>query len=118
MSRGSPLRSLSNVARTDVIGVWGDPSREIAVAPTSGTTVCSAAITYGQKDAARLSLGSSESHAARRSCKGVAASHSATSVVLPKPAGAETRVSFDSPLRLRRSLSLGRVTRPRRTLGM
>ena len=31
---------------------------------------------------------------------------------------AETRVSFDSPLRLRRSLSLRRVTRPRRTLGM
>ena len=27
-------------------------------------------------------------------------------------------VSFDSPLRLRRSLSLRRVTRPRRTLGM
>ena len=45
MSRGSPLRSFSNVARTDVIGVWGDSSREIAVAPTSGTTVCSAAIT-------------------------------------------------------------------------
>ena len=33
------------------------------------------------------------------------ASHSASSVVLPKPAGAETSVSFDSAPRFRRSLS-------------
>ena len=46
-----------------------------------------------------------------------AASQSASSVVLPNPAGADTSVSADSAPRLRRSLSLGRATRPRRRLG-
>ena len=46
-----------------------------------------------------------------------AASHSASSVVLPNPAGADTSVSADSAPRLRRSLSRGRGTRPRRHLG-
>ena len=52
-----------------------------------------------------LSPGSSESQAVDRSrSAGVAASHSATSVDFPKPAGAETRVSLD---RVPRSQSLG-----------
>ena len=49
---------------------------------------------------------------------GPAASHSASSVVLPKPAGAETSVSFDAAPRSSRSLSRGRGTRPRRDRGM
>jgi hypothetical protein len=48
---------------------------------------------------------------------GAAASHSATSVDLPKPAGAEMSVSFDSAPRRRRPMSRGRATRPRRSLG-
>ena len=44
MSFESALSSLSNVARTAVIDSWGDPRSESAVAPISGTTVCSAAI--------------------------------------------------------------------------
>ena len=45
-----------------------------------------------------MSARSSDSHAASRSSAGAAgpaASHSVSSVVLPKPAGAETSVSFD-----------------------
>ena len=56
-------------------------------------------------------------NAADRPSAGMAASHSVSSVVLPKPAGAETSVSFDSIARFRRSLSLGRTTRPDRGLG-
>ena len=64
-----------------------------------------------------LSLWSSESHAAERLPAGGAASHSASSVVFPKPAGAETSVSFDSAPWFKRSVSRGRGTRPRRRLG-
>ena len=80
--------------------------------------LCSAAIRYVQKVAGSLSLWSSESHAASRSSAGAAASHSASSVVLPNPAGAETSVNFASAPRFRRSLSRGRGTRPRRRVGM
>ncbi len=48
---------------------------------------------------------------------GPAASHSVSSVVLPKPAGADTSINFDAAPRSRRSLSRGRGTRPRRDLG-
>ena len=68
------------------------------LAPTPGATVRSAAITYVQKDAGSLSPWSSDSHAADLSfaCAArPAASHSASCVVLPKPAGADTSVNFD-----------------------
>ena len=42
---------------------------------------------------------------------------SASSVVVPNPAGADTNVSLDSAPRRRRSPSLGRVTRARRSFG-
>jgi hypothetical protein len=65
-----------------------------------------------------LSAWSRDSHAADGPSLGAAASHSATSVDLPKPTGAEISVSFDSAPRLRRSRSFGRATRPFRSLGM
>ena len=86
------------------------------LAPTPGTTVRSAATTLAQKDAGWLSPRSSDSHAADRSLAGAtdpAASHSASNVVLPKPAGAETSSNFDAVARSRRSLSRGSGTRPR-----
>ena len=73
--------------------------------------VFSAATRYVQNNAGSLSRWSSESHATDRPSAGAAASHSASSVVLPNPAGADTSVSADSAPRLRRSLSLGRATR-------
>ena len=79
--------------------------------------VFSAATRYVQNNAGSLSRWSSESHATDRPSAGAAASHSASSVVLPNPAGADTSVSADSAPRLRRSLSLGRATEPRRHLG-
>ncbi len=75
-------------------------------------------MTSDQKVVAWLSLGSSESHAEDRASSVEAASHSANSVVLPKPAGAEMSVSFASVPRLSRSISRGRPTTPRRSLGM
>ena len=59
----------------------------------------------------------SEAHPAARSLAEVAASHSDSRVVLPKPAGPETRVSLRSVPWSRRSISLGRGTRPRRHVG-
>ena len=46
-----------------------------------------------------------------------AASHSARSVVLPNPAGAETIINVEAAPRSRRSVNRGRGTRPRRDLG-
>ena len=83
--------------------------------PTAGATVCNAAITYVQNAVGSLSLWSSESQAVKRSRCAADASQAARSVVLPKPAGAETSVSRASMPRLRRSLSRGRGTvAPRR----
>ena len=90
--------------------------RERAGADPGHAPSASAAITYVQNDAGSLSPWSSESHAADRRPAGAAASHSASSVVLPKPAGAETSVSLDSAPRPRRSLRRGRGTTPRRSL--
>src|SRR6201999_4158790 len=72
---------------------------------------------YAQNNAGSLSRWSSESHATDRPAAAATVSHSASSVVLPNPAGADTRVSADSAPRLRRSLSLERATRLRRHLG-
>src|ERR1017187_6716555 len=88
-----------------------------ALEPTLGTAVWSAVTTHVQNDAGSLSEESSESHATERSSPGASASHSARSVVLPNPAGADTSVSLDSAPRRRRTRSLGRVTRPRRSFG-
>ena len=88
-------------------------SRASALSPIPAATVRSAAITYAQNDAGSLSRPSSDSHAVSRSPAGPAgpaASHPASSVVLPKPAGAETSVSFDAVPWSSRSLSRGRGT--------
>jgi len=79
--------------------------------------VLSAVTTYIQNNAGSLSRWSSETHAAARPLDARPASQSASSVVLPNPAGADTSISSDSAPRLRRSLSLARATRSRRRLG-
>ena len=71
-----------------------------------------AAITYAQKSPGSLSPGSSEIHPAGVSLPGVAASHSASRVVLPNPAGAVTRVSLRSAPCRNWAISRGRETRP------
>src|SRR6266487_1785849 len=110
-------RSLSSVTRPASLGGWGGCRSESALAPTPCDAVFSALTRYVQNNAGSLSRWSSESHATDRPSAGAAASHCASSVVLPNPAGADTSVSADSAPRLRRSLSLGRATRPRRHLG-
>ena len=104
-------RSLSRVARPASSGARGGCRSESALAPPPGAAVVSAATRYVQNNAGSLSRRSSESHATDRPSAGAAASHSASSVVLPNPAGADTSVSAESAPRLRRSLSLGRATR-------
>ena len=73
--------------------VWAASMRASEPVPTVGATVCIAAITYVQKVVGSLSVWSSESHAVERSRCAAEASQAARSVVLPKPAGAETSVS-------------------------
>ena len=88
--------SLSSVVSTDSIeGGWGDSSSPSVSAPTPGSTVWSAAIRFVQKEAGLSSVWSSDSHATVALSGEMAASQSASSVVLPKPTGAATRVSFD-----------------------
>src|SRR5690348_12598247 len=110
-------RSLSRATRPASPGGRGGCGSASAPAPTAGKPVFSAATRYVQNNAGSLSRGSSDSHATDRPPAAATASHSASSVVLPNPAGADTRVSADSAPRLRRSLSLGRTTRLRRHLG-
>src|SRR5579863_1050503 len=121
MSLATAPRSLSRTVSTVSFGCGpGACRRASASSPTPGAAVRSAAITYVQKDAGSLSPRSSDNHAASRSPAGVAgpaASHSLSSVVLPNPAGAETRTSLDAAPRSSRSLSRGRGTRPRRDPG-
>ena len=95
----------------------GDSRSASAFAPTVGTTVRSAAITCVQNATGSLSPGSSESHAVTDPSAGAAPSHSARSVDLPNPAGADTSVSFDRVPRCTRSVRCGRDTRPFGRLG-
>jgi hypothetical protein len=69
--------------------------------------VCKAAMRYRMKRVTSLSPSSSDSQAAGRSPP---ATHSAASVDLPKPAGAEMRVSFDCRPSFKRSIKRGRRT--------
>ena len=103
---------------TDSIeGGWGDVNRSSASAPTLGSTVWSAPITYVQNEAGSSSAWSSDSQATNAVSADMPASQSASRVVLPKPAGAATSVTFTSVMRSRRSRSRARGTTPRRLLG-
>ena len=73
----------------------GESRRVNDFAPTVGATVRSAAITCVQNSTGWLSPGSSESHAVTDPSTGPTPSHSARSVDLPNPAGAETSASFE-----------------------
>src|SRR5262249_42633636 len=71
------------------------------------STVCNAATKYARKRARSRSPSSTASQAAGRL---PSASHSPTSVVFPKPAGAEMRVSLRCSPSFRRSVRRGRRT--------
>ena len=89
-----------------------------AFVPRPGTADSSAARTYDQNNAGSLSRSSSESHATAAPSSATVPSHSVMSVVLPKPAGAETRINFASAAPARRACNRGRATRLRRGDGM
>ncbi len=82
-----------------------------------GAAPAMAAATYLQKTVGSSSAGSSETHAVRAASPR-AAIHWATSVVLPKPGGADTSISFDVATRPRRSSRRARSTALGRGIGV
>ena len=111
---GMAVISLSRVVKSvSVGGGWGDSSAANTPAPIFPAIVCTAATRYVRKRAGSLSPASSDSQATGRSQP---ATHSLTSVVLPKPAGAEMRVSVRPKPWLWRRPSFSRsIRRGRRT---
>ena len=87
------------------------------LAPTSGRAACRAATTYVQKDGACSSPASRDTQATARCSAVEPASHAVTAVVLPKPAGAETSVSFASARARSREVRRVRSTALLRSLG-
>jgi hypothetical protein len=83
-----------------------------AASPKFAVTVCKEAMRYVRNRIGSLSALSSDSHATGRS---QSATHSLTSVVLPKPAGAEMRVTLCPTPRLWRNPSFSRSTNRGRT---
>ena len=82
--------SLSSAVSVDSAGGGcGDWSSANTASPTFGAIVCTAATRWIRKRAGSLSRSSSDSQATFHL---QTAAHALTSVVLPKPAGAETRV--------------------------
>jgi hypothetical protein len=89
---GMVVISLSRVIRIDSVdGGWGDWSTPNTPAPIFAAIVRKAATRYVRKRVGSLSPSSSDSQATRTfgSVRSQPATHSLTSVVLPKPAGAE-----------------------------
>src|SRR5207253_5801985 len=72
-----------------------------------GAIVCKAAMRYIRKRVGSLSPSSSDSQA---TCRSQPATHSLRSVVLPKPAGAESRVSLRCRPSFSRAIRRGRRT--------
>src|SRR4030042_1358736 len=102
--------SLSRAVRIDSIdGGRGDWSTSNTPFPIFAAIVCKAATRYVRKRVGSLSPSSSDSQATGRSQP---ATHSLTSVVLPKPAEAEMRVSLRPEERpsFSRSIRRGRRT--------
>src|SRR5207237_5558802 len=85
-------------------GDWSTPS---APSPIVAAIVCKAATRYVRKRVGSFSPSSSDNQATGR---GPPASHSLTSVVFPKPAGAEMRVSLPCSPSFSRSSRRGRLT--------
>lgn len=85
------------------------------LAPNPGAILCKAMMTYIRKRAGSLSSSSSESHATGSALLLI---HSATSVVLPNPAGAESSVKLPYRPAFRRSIKPGRGTEPGRDAGI
>ena len=85
-----------------------------ALAPTSGAHRCSARNTYVQNVSGLLSPGSSESQATGRS---IGRQPFSNRVVLPKPAGAQTSVSFARNPQFNSAMSRPRGTEDSRVGG-
>ena len=95
------------VSVTSTGGGCGTCSAGNTLCPISGWIRCSAAIKYDKKRAGSLSPSSSDSQAAGRWLWVI---HSLTSVVLPKPAAADTRTSLRCAPSFSRSIGRGRST--------
>ena len=87
------------------------------VVPSSGRARCIAVAIAAQKEPDSLSVGSRDTHAVTCSSGSDAASHSASTVVLPNPGGAETSVSFARNPRCSRVMSRARGTEDSRGRG-
>ena len=110
MSHPAAASSLTSVVMTlSIGGGWASCSIE-RVAPASGRARWIAVATAAQKEPDSLSLGSRDSHAVTRSSGSDGASHSASTVVLPNPGGAEMSVNFARSPRSRRVMSRARAT--------
>src|SRR5262249_25090381 len=92
----------------------GGPRRGSIAPRTPGRTPSTAPATWRQNLVGSLSPGSSESQAIGRA---VRAAQSATSEVLPNPAGAQTSVRPPSGAAFNRSIRRGRTTNPGFTPG-
>ena len=100
------------MARTASIGGWGDCSCDERSCTDPGRRRLQRGDQVGpERPPGRRRAGRARATPRTAPSAGASASHSVSSVVLPNPAGADTRVSADSAPRLRRSLSLGRGTR-------
>src|SRR5919202_456111 len=107
-SSGTVVMSLSSAVSSDSIGggcgAWMTPNTP---APIVGAMVCNAATRYARKRVGSFSPSSNDNQAVGRSHP---ATHSPTSVVFPKPAGAEMRVSLRCSPSFSRSIRRGRRT--------
>jgi hypothetical protein len=102
-------RSFRRVVRAASIDAGPPASTPLAAAPAPGIARSIEAATYVQKVSGSLSLASSGSRATRASS--VLSASCAMTVVLPKPAGAETSVSGAAAARANRSSKRRRGTR-------
>ncbi|MCD4753524.1 MAG: hypothetical protein K8R40_10670 [Anaerolineaceae bacterium] len=94
--------SLSRVVKIDSVeGGCGDWSAAKITSPIFGSIVCNAATKYVRKQDGALSPLSNDSQATSLPQPAI---HSLTSVVFPKPAGAEMRVSLHSKPSFNRSI--------------
>ena len=95
----------------------GEVSSSSRTVDPKDTTASSAETTHAQNIEGSLSDGSSEIHATPVPSSEVSSNHSASNVVLPNPAGADTSTNRTSASTRSLSRSLGRATRPRRRFG-
>ena len=92
-------------------------NRGRTLAPTPGAAACGAVTTWGQNEPGWLADSSRETKETRRDSPDARASQEARTVVLPNPAGAETRVRAASAPASMSAVSRGRGTTAPRSRG-